>query len=108
MKNNLINNSENLIEKKIDWLNIQNEMKSKFGWNEREKNEMEALQKQKHQKSRSRSRNFFEVEAKTVEINVEIYWNEKLNIYKLQLRGSKHCTNFKFSFCRSTLDTVIK
>ena len=31
MKNNLINNSENLIEKKIDWLNIQNEMKSKFG-----------------------------------------------------------------------------
>ena len=31
MKNNLSNNSESLVEKKIDWQIIQNEMKKKFG-----------------------------------------------------------------------------
>ena len=31
MKNNLINNSDSLIEKKIDWQTVQNEMKKKFG-----------------------------------------------------------------------------
>ena len=31
MKNNLINNSDSLIEKKIDWKTVRNEMKKKFG-----------------------------------------------------------------------------
>ena len=31
MKNNLSNNSESFLEKKIDWLSIQTEMKNKFG-----------------------------------------------------------------------------